>query len=75
MYKNIVNLSIPEILGGRGFYIMQGFYIMNFLLKYILCVPSFSPVSVYISSCVHIPPKSPSNIGLAKNHKLFPKLK
>lgn len=32
MNKNIVKLSIPEILGGRGFYIMQGFYIMNFLL-------------------------------------------
>ena len=32
MYKRIVNPSISEIWGHRGFYIIQGFYIMNFLL-------------------------------------------
>lgn len=61
MYKIIVNLSIPEILGDKGF------YIMNFLLHAfwnISCMYLASPllVSTY-PSCVHIPPKSPSNVG------------
>lgn len=51
MYKIIVNLSIPEILGDKGF------YIMNFLLHAfwnISCVSPASPllVSTYQVVCI-----------------------
>ena len=54
MYKITVNLSIPEILGGKGFYIMQGFYIMNFLLHAFLNISCVSPASPLLVSTYQV---------------------